>query len=82
MPQWVSSMTKDMNKVGTRLGMAFTCVSLAALTGSPIGGAIINSMDNQYWGAQIWASLATTGCAVLFVWLRMIRAGWKFKAWV
>lgn len=82
MPQCVASMTKDLKMVGTRLGMAFTCVSVAALTGSPIGGAIVSSMGDRYWGAQIWAGLSTSVCAVLYVCIRIIRADGKFGAWV
>lgn len=82
MPQAVASMTPDLKMVGTRLGMAFTCVSLAALTGSPIGGAVVSAMGDVYWGAQVWASLATTTCAVMFVLARMARADWKVRAWI
>lgn len=82
MPQAVASMTPDMKMVGTRLGMAFTCVSIAALTGSPLGGSIVSRMGNEYWGAQIWAALSTTTCAVMFVLARMARAEWKVKAWI
>lgn len=82
MPQTISALTPDMKMVGTRLGMAFTCVSLAALTGSPIGGAVVSAMDGRWWGAQVWAGLGTTVCAACFFGVRMSAAGWKVKAWV
>ncbi|KAK8206904.1 hypothetical protein M8818_004739 [Zalaria obscura] len=60
-PATLSSLTTDMKKAGTRMGMGFTIVSMACLTGPPLAGALIQAnKDGQYLYAQIWA-----GCSML-----------------
>ena len=54
-PAGLSTLTTDPRKQGTRLGMTFTIVSFAVLTGSPIAGAIITRCGGRYWGAQVYA---------------------------
>ncbi|KXH43578.1 major facilitator superfamily transporter [Colletotrichum nymphaeae SA-01] len=59
-PSVLSSLTMDPQKQGTRMGMVFTVVSFASLTGSPIAGAIIDAMGGRYVGAQAFA-----GCCMI-----------------
>ncbi|KAK7729823.1 hypothetical protein SLS53_009191 [Cytospora paraplurivora] len=59
-PAALSSLTTDLRKAGTRMGMVFTINSFASLTGTPIDGAIISRCGGRYFGAQIFA-----GCALL-----------------
>ncbi|KAK2026312.1 major facilitator superfamily transporter [Colletotrichum zoysiae] len=54
-PSVLSSLTTDPQKQGTRMGMVFTVVSFASLTGSPIAGAIVDAMGGRYVGAQAFA---------------------------
>ncbi|KAJ3528336.1 hypothetical protein NM208_g10248 [Fusarium decemcellulare] len=42
-------------KQGTRMGMVFTIVSFAVLTGPPISGAILSLMGGRYLGGQAFA---------------------------
>ncbi|KAF4964309.1 hypothetical protein FSARC_7754 [Fusarium sarcochroum] len=51
-PSALASLTDDPSKQGTRIGMIFTIVSFAVLTGSPIAGTLISSMQGRYIGAQ------------------------------
>lgn len=62
-PAGTSALTPDLRKRGVRMGMAFSCVSLAALTGSPIAGALVSAMGGRYLGAQLFvgASLMIGG---------------------
>ncbi|KAM5341663.1 hypothetical protein ACJ41O_014694 [Fusarium nematophilum] len=50
-PTGVSLLTRDLSRIGVRMGMAFTIVSFAALTGPPIVGAIVDA-EGGYRGAQ------------------------------
>ncbi|KAK7440664.1 major facilitator superfamily transporter [Colletotrichum acutatum] len=59
-PSVLSSLTTDPQKQGTRMGMVFTVVSFASLTGSPIAGAIIDAMGGKFVGAQAFA-----GCCMI-----------------
>ena len=79
-PTTVASITLRLDMVGTRLGMAFSVVSFAALTGPPIGGALLAADDGKYRGAQIWAACATTLSLFLFGAARVHRVGWDVKS--
>lgn len=54
-PAALSTLTADLRKLGTRMGMVFTIVSFAVLTGPPITGVIITSLEGRYIGAQMFA---------------------------
>ncbi|CAH0057872.1 unnamed protein product [Clonostachys solani] len=57
-PSALASLTSDPSKQGTRIGMIFTIVSFAALTGSPISGALLSAAQGRYIGAQVFAGTA------------------------
>lgn len=77
LPSTVASITPDMTKFGTRLGMAFSTLSFAALTGPSLGGAINSAMGGEYLGAQLWAACSTAIAFLLFVAARTSKVGWK-----
>ncbi|UKZ86031.1 uncharacterized protein TrAFT101_001870 [Trichoderma asperellum] len=57
-PAGLSSLTIDLQKAGVRLGMMFTVMSFAALTGPPIAGQIISAAHGAYFGAEIFAGIS------------------------
>lgn len=62
----VGALTKDKQKMGVRVGMIFTVVSFACLTGPPIAGALISHNDGDFLYAQIFGGTAMLcGAAVL-----------------
>ncbi|PNY30007.1 MFS monocarboxylate transporter [Tolypocladium capitatum] len=64
-PVALSFLTSDLRKLGVRMGMTFTIVSFAVLTGPPIAGAIINSPAG-YTGSKAFAgSSIAVGCGFL-----------------
>ena len=52
-PATLSSLTTDMKKAGVRMGMVFSLVSFACLTGPPLGGALIVKRGGGYLYAQM-----------------------------
>lgn len=60
-PSTLAGLTKDLSKAGTRIGMIFTIVSVAALTGPPLAGKLIEVNGGKYLGVQIWGG----ACLVL-----------------
>ncbi|XXH01092.1 hypothetical protein Hte_007443 [Hypoxylon texense] len=83
-PAGLSSLTADLRRQGTRMGMVFTIVSFAVLTGNPIAGALIGAMGGRYEGAQGF----TGGCllvgmgfifAARVVRMRRTGTGWRVK---
>ena len=52
-PATLASLTDDLSKAGVRMGMGFSIVSLACLTGAPLAGALIQVNDGDYTYAQM-----------------------------
>ncbi|KAH8819252.1 major facilitator superfamily domain-containing protein [Xylogone sp. PMI_703] len=77
-PTTVTSITKRLDMVGTRLGMAFSTVGFGALTGPPIGGALQSREGGKFASAQAWAASMAMLCFLLIAAARVLRAGWKW----
>lgn len=78
-PATLSSLTTDLKKAGTRMGMGFSIVSLACLTGPPLAGALIDRNGGNYLHAQIWAGAALIcGCSTMIA-ARVAKTGWKVR---
>lgn len=78
-PTTVARMTKDISKVGTRMGMVFTFLSFASLVGPPIGGALVSASGHTYIYAQAWAGASAAVGTALVVASRVHAFGWKLK---
>ncbi|RMZ27889.1 hypothetical protein D0859_08025 [Hortaea werneckii] len=72
------------DRLGLKAGGIFTCVGLACLIGTPIGGALISyranrGMEHTYLGGQIFAtvSLVLGGCLLLGS--RVAKVGWEAR---
>jgi len=76
-PAVLASLTEDPKKVGTRMGMGFSIVSVACLTGTPLGGALIESKDGEYLYAQMWAGGSLILGSLTLVAARVAKTGWK-----
>ncbi|KZL75809.1 major facilitator superfamily transporter [Colletotrichum incanum] len=72
-PSALSQLTNDPRKQGTRMGMTFTIVSFAVLTGPPIAGAIISAEDGKYIGAQVYAGTCLFAGMCFWVAARIVK---------
>lgn len=79
-PVALTSLTSDLSKAGTRMGMIFTIVSFASLTGSPIGGALVQMKGGNYWAAQLFAGLVMVSGACMLGGSRATKVGLSWKA--
>jgi len=78
-PAALTSLTTDLRKAGVRIGMVFTVVSFAVLTGPPLGGLLIQRKDGGYEYADIFAGMSIlVGCGFLTT-ARMAKSR---KLWV
>ncbi|MCJ1362174.1 hypothetical protein MMC16_001276 [Acarospora aff. strigata] len=78
-PATLSSLTTDLKKAGVRMGMVFSVVSFACLTGPPLAGVLVQRGDGRYLYAQLFAgSVMLAGCVTL-VGARVARTGWRFR---
>ncbi|KAF2838148.1 MFS general substrate transporter [Patellaria atrata CBS 101060] len=78
-PTGVVSCHSDLSKAGTRLGMAFSFISFAGLTGPPIGGALIGRGGLGYVPAQVWMASSMFLGACITLAARIVRVGWTWK---
>ncbi|KAL2890449.1 Aspyridones efflux protein apdF [Ceratocystis lukuohia] len=73
-PAGLSTLTPDLSKQGSRIGMAFTIVSFAVLAGPPIEGGLIQAMNGKYYAAQVFAGGCTIIGSVFIFAARMVKA--------
>ncbi len=80
-PTCIASLSDDITKTGTRLGMAFSVISFAALAGGPIGGALLGTDHGGYRSPQVWAGVTMMFGFVLAVGSRVTKYGnnWRKK---
>ncbi|KAL9108395.1 MAG: hypothetical protein Q9227_006856 [Pyrenula ochraceoflavens] len=78
-PAALSSLTEDPKKMGTRMGMTFSVVGFAVLTGPPIGGALIQKDNGGFLYAQVFAGTSMALGFVTIVCARIAKAGRKFR---
>lgn len=68
----------DLREIGFRNGTFFSIISFAALTGTPIAGALVpNVLTDPYTKLQIFAGVVMIAGASLFVVARIIVGGTK-----
>lgn len=76
----LASLNTDPKKAGVRIGMGFSVVGLASLTGSPIGGALLEQKDGEYLYAQIFAGGTMIIGSLVLVAARISKTGFVLRA--
>ncbi|PGH26608.1 hypothetical protein AJ80_01737 [Polytolypa hystricis UAMH7299] len=67
----------DVRKIGVRTGTMFATVSIGALTGNPIGGALIpDHSHSSLWKMQLFGGMTMAAGAVFFILARVKVTGW------
>ena len=79
-PATASSLTTDIQKTGVRIGMVFTIVSFACLTGPPLAGALIQERGGKYLSAQMFAGSVLMGGCLVLVGSRVSKTGLRWRA--
>lgn len=69
----------DVRQIGARTGMAFAVQSFGALTGSPIGGAMVSLQHGKYWGLQLFCGLTMSVSALAYMVARWEMVGLKLR---
>lgn len=67
----------DIRQIGMRTGTMFAVISIAALTGSPIGGELNKRSNGSYTTLQIFCGCMMIGGSTFFLAARISLAGWK-----
>jgi MFS family permease len=76
-PTLIGEITKDVSKLGKRNGAAFCVLGIAALIGSPIGGALIKADGGRFLGVQLFAGLCLAVGTAIFCMARTSLVGLK-----
>jgi len=78
-PTALSQLTSDLSKMETRIGMVFTILSFATLTGMPIGGALIDPSPggSSYLGLELFSATAMLAGAAFLLLARTAKVGRK-----
>ncbi|KAI1398650.1 MFS general substrate transporter [Hypoxylon fuscum] len=73
----VIAQISDLREIGTRTGIAFFAAALGALTGSPIGGAIVGAQNGDFLGLQLFCGCVMTVSMFWFIAARALQVGFK-----
>jgi len=74
-PSAILSLSNDLNKVGTRLGMSFSMAGIGILIGSPVGGALLNLDTGHFIRAQLFCAVVITISCACIVLARVTKSG-------
>lgn len=69
----------DIRQIGVRTGTMFATISVAALVGNPIGGALITAENGGYTHLQVFGGVMMFAGGVVFYGARTSLVGWKLK---
>ena len=69
----------DVRQIGVRNGSLFAIVSIAALTGNPIGGALVTRDEGKFKYLQIFCGCTMVCGTLLFIAARTSQCGFKVK---
>lgn len=73
-PTIFARLTQDKDRLGTRIGMASTCMSFGLLVGAPASGALIRTYG--YPAGWAWSGVAIATGTLLMVGSRGLAGGW------
>jgi MFS family permease len=79
-PAVIASLTKDMSRLGTRMGMFFFISSIGVLVGTPISGALITSAGGSYVTAQVYSGVLLLASFAFAAASRFAVTGFKLMA--
>jgi predicted MFS family arabinose efflux permease len=75
-PSAILSLSSDLNKVGTRLGMSFSIAGFGILIGSPVGGALLDLNRGYFVRTQVFCAIAMAVSCTSLVLARVTKFGY------
>lgn len=76
----VIAQISDIRQLGVRSGTFFAIVSVAALTGNPIGGALLpNAQTGSYLKLQLFTGVVMLAGSFIFVVARIYLSGFHLR---
>ncbi|KAI8961462.1 riboflavin transporter MCH5 [Daldinia sp. FL1419] len=71
----IVAQISDIREIGIRSGIGFFVAAIGALTGSPIGGAIVNANGGSFLGLQLFCGISMTASMLCFIAARTAQVG-------
>ena len=78
-PASIASLTADVGRVGTRLGMAFGIAGVGLLIGTPVAGSLVDLETGDFVRAQVFNGAIVLGAAFFMSLSRVAKAGWSLR---
>jgi MFS family permease len=69
------AQVSDIRQIGVRTGTSFAVQSFAALTGSPIAGAIVSSQNGNFLGLELFCGLTMAVSVLAYIAARWTLVG-------
>ncbi|VDB97969.1 unnamed protein product [Peniophora sp. CBMAI 1063] len=79
-PPAIAGLTKDIGRVGTRLGMSLGIAGIGLLIGNPVAGALVNLDTGSFVHAQILGGAIVFGAGLFMALSRVSKVGWSLRA--
>lgn len=73
----IYSLSPDPGKAGVRMAIVFSGIAIASLTGTPIGGVLIDHDSGGFLSAQLFAGCTLIIGALFLLAARLFKSGWK-----
>ena len=77
-PTALSRLTDDLSKMGVRMGMVYSIISFATLTGTPIAGVLTRG-GRDYLGTEMFSASIMMGGAIFLILARIAKVGLTFR---
>jgi predicted MFS family arabinose efflux permease len=74
-PTTIISLSNDLHKVGTRLGMSFSISGFGILIGTPVAGTLLNLQTGDFVHAQVFCAASMIASWVCLVLARFAKTG-------
>jgi MFS family permease len=74
-PTTIVSLSNDLHKVGTRLGMSFSISGFGILIGTPVAGTLLNIHTGKFVHAQVFCAACMMVSCVCLVLARFAKTG-------
>jgi MFS family permease len=72
----LASLTTDLSKMGSRLGMIFTILAFCTLTGAPIAGALIDAVGGSFLAVQLFGGTTMLLGTAILIAARVVKSEW------
>lgn len=76
-PPALANTQRDTSKIGVRMGMTFSVMSIGCLCGAPVAGSLIQREGGNYLYAQMFGGSVMICGALVLVVPRVLSVGWS-----